>query len=65
MVIFENECCDCAVPGYPCLGNICPKLNVKHLYCDKCKDDVKILYKFLNGTELCKDCLIKQFDVIK
>ena len=43
MITYEDECCGCATESYPCLGNACPNRNVKHLYCDKCKDDVEKL----------------------
>ena len=64
MVIYENECCDCAVPGYPCLGNSCPNRHVKHYYCDDCRDDVEKLYRF-DGEELCIDCIEKRLEVVE
>lgn len=27
MLKYENECCDCQAPGYPCLGVLCPRLK--------------------------------------
>ena len=63
MIKYENECCDCAVPGYPCMGDTCPNINVKHLYCDKCSEDCEELYVF-DGEELCRDCLLDSFDKI-
>lgn len=30
MVKYEGECCGCATEAYPCLGNRCPNINVKH-----------------------------------
>ena len=64
MVCYENECCDCATPEYPCLGNICPHRNVKHLYCDKCGEDVETLY-ICDGYDLCEDCLKLKFEKIE
>lgn len=64
MVTYENECCGCATPAYPCLGSGCPNRHVKHLYCDKCKDDVEKLYLH-DGTELCEACLLREFEVIE
>ena len=61
MITYENECCGCAVPGYPCMGDICPNINVKHLYCDKCKADCEELYDY-DGEELCEECLLDSFD---
>ena len=64
MVTYENECCDCAVPGYPCLGSSCPNRHVKHYYCDECGDDVEKLYRF-DGEELCSDCIEKRLEVVE
>ena len=58
MIKYENECVDC---GLPCID--CGRKNVKHLYCDKCGDDVEELYNFL-GEELCEECLLKTFEKI-
>lgn len=33
---IENDCCDCAVPGYPCRGDLCPLRHAVHIYCDDC-----------------------------
>ena len=64
MTTYENECCDCAVPAYPCLGSICPNRHVKHYYCDECKDDIEKLYRF-DGEELCLDCIEKRLEVVE
>lgn len=64
MVTYENECCDCAVPGYPCIGSSCPNRHVKHYYCDECKDDVEKLYQF-DSEELCLDCIEKRLEVVE
>lgn len=61
--VYENECCGCATPAYPCMGNNCPRRNVPHLYCDECKDDVEELYK-LDGKELCADCALERLEKI-
>lgn len=63
MVKYEGECCRCATEAYPCLGNRCPNINVKHLYCDDCKEEVEELYEF-DGVQFCKECLLKQFEKI-
>ena len=62
MIKYENECVGCP-KEMGCLGNICPYKNIKHLYCDKCKDDVEELYK-CEGEELCEKCLLKTFEKI-
>ena len=64
MVKYENECCSCATPAYPCIGDLCSNRHVKHLYCDKCDDDVDELYD-VDGEELCKDCLLEKFEIIR
>ena len=64
MITYEDECCGCTTESYPCLGSACPNRNVKHLYCDKCKDDVEKLYKY-DGQEICEECLLKEFEVIE
>lgn len=61
---YENRCCDCAVPVYPCLGDSCPKRHVKHYYCDECGEDVEKLYEF-EGEELCLDCIEKRLEVVE
>lgn len=38
--------------------------HVKHLYCDKCGEDVERLYEF-DGKELCGDCVLKELEVIE
>lgn len=44
MIKYENDCCGCTVPAYPCLGHSCPLKHSRHLYCGKCHDDVDKLY---------------------
>ena len=62
MIKYENECVGCP-PEMGCLGNSCPYKNVKHLYCDKCGEDVEELY-IVDSDELCKDCLLDSFNKI-
>ena len=61
MVKYEDECVHCADR---CIGSSCPNRNVKHLYCDECKEEVEELYDY-DGTELCEKCMLKKFEVIK
>lgn len=61
---YENQCCNCSVPAYPCIGNSCQNRHVKILECDKCHDEVDKLYIF-DGMELCEECLLKEFEVIE
>ena len=57
---IENQCCDCAAPGYPCMGEICPLRRVKVHYCDRCDVDLDVVY-WVDGEELCEDCLKELF----
>ena len=63
MVKTENDCCNCAVPAYPCLGDSCPKRHSKHFYCDECGDET-VLYEYDGELQLCEDCLLARFDVV-
>lgn len=58
MISYENECCNCSVDGFPCIGDSCKNIDVKHYYCDDCKDEFDIIYDF-DGRELCIDCIEK------
>ena len=60
MIRYEDHCCDCAVPGYPCLGSSCPNRNVPVYYCDKCGEEIEEIYE-VDGEELCEDCLKDMF----
>lgn len=64
MVRYENECCDCASPGYPCLGSTCPNLRVTRFYCDHCKKEVEKLW-YYNGLEMCQDCILSDLTEVK
>ena len=62
MVKHENECVGCP-PEMGCLGRSCPNRNVVHLYCDKCGEDVEVLYN-VDGEELCEECTLGSFSKI-
>lgn len=56
---IENQCCDCAVPAYPCRGSLCPNRRVEVHYCDRCDPDCENpLADFyeVDGLELCDLC---------
>ena len=53
-----NECCGCAVPGYPCLGDSCPNLHVLHIYCDACDSEDDEMYCY-DGKDYCPNCMLK------
>lgn len=60
MTRHENHCCDCATPGYPCLGNACSLRNVEVHYCDNCEEELTEIYD-VDGEELCEECLKERF----
>lgn len=60
---YENECCDCATPSYPCVGELCPYRKVPHWYCDECGDECQ-LYDF-EGEELCIECIKDRLEKIE
>lgn len=59
MIKIENECCNCAVPGYPCRGDLCPLQRVVRIYCDKCRAEItgEKFYRY-NEHEYCSDCTL-------
>lgn len=60
MVRIEDQCCDCAVPGYPCVGDACSYRNVEVHYCDSCDTELDEIYD-VDGEELCEECLKERF----
>lgn len=60
MVKYENQCCDCATDGYPCLGNLCALRRVEVYYCDQCGEELDEIYD-VDGEELCEECLKEMF----
>lgn len=64
MLRYENHCCDCATPNYPCRGSRCPLRNVPVHYCDNCDPKCHVplteVYE-VDGVELCEDCLKEMF----
>lgn len=54
MIKYENQCCDCAVPSYPCMGDACKYRNVPVYYCDSCSDYVEAEYE-IDGHHYCKE----------
>lgn len=58
---IENHCCDCAVPGFPCQGKLCPNREVEVRYCDHCDEEIcGDVYK-VDGEDLCEYCLKEKF----
>ena len=65
---YEDECCDCAVPGYPCLGSSCPNRHVPHYFCDACEDEFEpeeLYYDDVTDEELCSHCFLKRYKTVK
>jgi hypothetical protein len=62
LVKIENQCCDCAAPGYPCMGNACPNRHVEVFYCDHCDEELEHdeVYE-VDGEHLCEWCLKEMF----
>ena len=62
MVRYENHCCDCATPNYPCRGSACSLTNVEVHYCDnpKCGDELDEIY-MVDDKEFCEECLKEMF----
>ena len=57
MVVIEDHCCDCAVPGYPCRGNSCSRRHVEVHYCDRCGFEIPEREIHKDGDkEYCEDC---------
>ena len=58
MIKYENHCCDCAVPGYPCLGESCELRHVPTYICDRCKWEIEgDIYEAEGYDDLCEECL--------
>lgn len=65
MVTIKNECCDCKSAGFPCRGDSCPLLRVESHTCDNCGITGDSIYEplyFLDGEELCQDCLLSKLE---
>ena len=58
MVEYQNDCCGCAAPGYPCRGSDCPLRHNPHYYCDDCGEEAKL--QDFDGEELCSECIEKR-----
>ena len=59
---YEDDCCNCAVPGYPCTGE---HKHVPHYDCDDCGEEFypSELYRY-EDKMLCVDCLVRQFEKV-
>ena len=59
MMIKKNDCCDCAVPSYPCIH--CSE-DYEVEVCDDCREEAVKLYEH-NGGVLCISCLLEATEV--
>ena len=63
MIKIQSNCQQC---GLPCLKDNCPHYRVKTLICDKCKDEVYILYYApQSGKEVCIECAVGELEKVK
>ena len=60
MIRYENHCCGCAAPGYPCMGRSCPYSRVEVHYCDHCGEELGYINE-VGGKEFCDECLEEIF----
>lgn len=58
MKYYEDECCGCAVPSYPCMGDACPNRHVPYWKCDECGEEGFNEEEMYND-DYCIDCAIK------
>ena len=59
MTVKRNDCCDCAVPSYPCIH--CSE-DYEVEVCDDCREEADELYEHNDGV-LCIHCLLKATEV--
>lgn len=66
MIQYQNDCCDCSSPGFPCIGSRCELLHAPHYFCDMCGEEVgdDELYWF-EGQQLCSYCIISGLEVVR
>ena len=62
MIKIIDECCGCAVPGYPCRGSACPNLKAEVHCCDECEEELgNWYYSTGDDEELCEDCFLEKY----
>ena len=56
-----NECCGCAAPGYPCIGDSCGLRHAPRFRCDWCGVDdlTESEINDYEGEDLCDTCYDK------
>ena len=63
MITYEDECVGCQTE-MGCMGSACPYMNVPHLYCDKCEEEVDDLYEW-DDEQVCIDCILKSLKKVE
>ena len=63
MMYEVNECCDCAAPAYPCIGDSCSLRHVPYYQCDRCGCSDLSDYEIhrVDGEDLCNTCYDEEF----
>ena len=61
MIKEQSNCQQC---GLPCLKDNCPNYRVKTLICDKCEDEVYVLYAGPH-KEVCIECAVGELEKVK
>ena len=57
---IENHCVGCP-DEMGCLGDACPYMNVKVVYCDCCGYEIDGDVYEVDGEDFCEDCLKEYF----
>lgn len=55
----QNDCCGCAVPGYPCLGDACSLRHAIYYKCDRCGVD-ELCEEDMYNESICFDCYYEE-----
>lgn len=61
MKVIEDRCCNCAVPSYPCRGELCPNRHYVAYYCDICGAEMDNETNVVDGSHYCETCYNKEF----
>lgn len=62
-IVYEDQCCSCATPNYPCRGARCPNRRVEVHVCDRCGEPLERLeINNHNGHEYCGLCRDELFN---
>ena len=57
MMKTTDECVDCRSLGLHCLGDSCPRINVKRYYCDVCGEEHdRDELRQVGNEHICQEC---------